>query len=351
MGVSQSSTKVNSGKLTSEQVQANIRQLFQSNASRHDSFTETIGFYDSEYNVNQLQGGNKLVSPQKRYEQFNIESILQQGSGNFNMMSLKPLQTQTQAQTVAANQFTNTNSFALKPLQQNTVTTASTFSSKPAASVKPEYINLTSDKYSEISTDLSEIQMLRDLLKKQTGGCGCSDTKLSATSPQPIQYKTMKGGEMKEEDVKVDEHAEKKKEEEKLDASGNKIHKKPKSKKTDETNEADDLSEEDLNIDDLDMDDEEDDAEEGENDEEENEEESGDQIERLMTLDGSSESSSSSESSTTSGSTTSEGAKRGKKKHGETSSQSGGEINVSPFYSSESRSEHFKSLQTRKRFN
>lgn len=284
MGNFSSTPQVKTNKLTSEQIQSNIKQLFTSN-EKHDSFNETIGFFDSDIQ----RGGDKIVSPQKRYEQFNIDKITAQqtgGSGVFN----------TQKQVAPA----------------------------PKANFNP--INMTTDKYSELSSDMSEIKLLKSILQKQTGGCG-SDNSLSATTQQPIRYSTMKGGEVKA-DVKDEKKNEKKDEK--------KDHKKKKEKSENDFDEEEEI---DLDEDDL------------EDDEDLDDEDAGDNIERLMTQDGSSESSSS--SSTSSGSSSSYSAQSKKKntKRMESSSQSGGEINIAPFYSSESRSDNFKHMQKKNRFN
>jgi len=262
MGLTQSQPEpVNNTKLTSEQIHENIKQLFRVNEKKPEVFSDTIGWRDTEVLA---QTGGNFASPKKRYEQFNIDNL---AGGNRKTINV---------------------------------------------------INMTSEAKSDVS--MSELDLLKDIIKKQTGGCGCSDARMSATSSQPMQLKKLRGGgdDKKEDDKKEDD-------------------KKKKKHKKDDNSEEDD---EDIEFDEDDENDEEDveDLDDGE---------SENNLERLMTHDGSSDSSSS--SSTTSASDSSSDSHR-KKKNAETSSQTGGEINVAPFYSSESRSENFKHMQKRNKW-
>jgi hypothetical protein len=54
--------QVQTKKFSSEQIQANIRDLFNINEKTRNNFTDTIGWYDSE---NNQTGGNKFLSPKK----------------------------------------------------------------------------------------------------------------------------------------------------------------------------------------------------------------------------------------------------------------------------------------------
>jgi hypothetical protein len=374
MGISQSTPK--NVKLSSDQIHANIRQLFQLN-NNHDKFTETIGWNQFSDNAAILKGGNKFRSPQKRYEQYNINTITGQNGGvNINVprqadySNLVPLGSQSMQTQGPSYSDYGINSLKPHPVFANN--NSSNFNS----------INMSVDKFSEISTNLSEIQLLKQILKQQTGGCGCSgnkmsggcgcsDNKMSATSPQPVRYNTLKGGHVENDESASTEDIEKKnkngkngdkkndesesaEDKEKKNKNGkNGDKKKDKKKESDDKNDKNgkkdvvisEVVEVEIDLgDDEDLEDDMDDIEDL--DEELNDE--SDNIKR-MTQDGSSVSSTSSENS----SSNSKKSKKSKKhsKYNQSSSLSGGEINVKPFYSSESRSSYFKHLQKRNRFN
>jgi len=143
--------------MSSEQIKTAIKDMFRMSQMDNTAFTESLGFNDLT-ETKQSGGESRFISKTQRYKQF-------------------------------------------EPAQAGG--------------------NQTSEDLRAISSDLVEIQTLKDLINKQNngqagGGCPCADD-MSATSPQPIDYSVLKGGAKEEKEENKDKKKKKKDKKDKKD--------------------------------------------------------------------------------------------------------------------------------------
>lgn len=197
----------------------------------------------------------------------------------------------------------------------------------------------SSDKLKEISPKMEELQNLRNMIaskSSQSGGCGGScggDVAYSATSPNAIDYSVLKGGEHKEDDKKDDK--EHNKDDDKKKKDKHKEHK-----------------DDDESID-LDEDDDEDFEDDDDEDGHEMSRIMDDSSDDSSTASTESTDSSSTSSSDMSSSSSEKPKKQNKMKRHSASiehSKNSEDVKAVAFYSSEDANEHMKRLKRKNRF-
>lgn len=376
-------TTKNEEVLSSDQIVSNIRDVFNMNkvGGFNNSYSDTIEWTDNDYKSNNHAKHRNFVSSLKRYENYRPSKMYQKG-GDINNNTLNKINLSSEGfSEISESKLGNLASIINKNMGQN-----GGYSLSDATSDITEFeqlktiINYNKQKggensniqtkeqsnYKELSSDMSEIAKLKQLIKNQIGGengqvdmkelssdkseiknlkniinhqlqhgagCGCggsNEMNVSATSKNSIDYAVLKGGNLSALSATslqpVDKSVLNMKGGNKDDKNDKKETKEKKDNEKTESDEFDDDDEDDL------------DEDEDDNDDEENDEDLEEESEmERMTKDGSSEDSSDSNNNETETQTE--------------SSQSGGNkyIKVVPFYSSsESKSSISASAYFRK---
>jgi cobalamin biosynthesis protein CobT len=289
---SQPAENISSNYMTSEQVKANIREMFRLNQTNNVSpfSIDTIGFNAklNGANTEEQTGGQTFVSRVNRYD-----AVL--------------------------------NELGVAPQQSEDMN-----------------VTFSSDKFKELSPKMEELATLRNMIaskSNQSGGCGgaCGgDIAYSATSPNAIDYSVLKGGNNEEH---TDDNKKDDKKDDKTDDKKDDKHKKKKNGM--------DESEDDESVD-LDEDDDED-FEEDDDDEHEMSRIMDDSSESSSS-DSSSDSSNSSSTSTSSSSSEAPKKSNNLKRHSASVERKSDDIKAVAFYSSEDASEHMRRLKRKNRF-
>ena len=267
-------TKNTETNLSSDEIKSNIRNLFKFNKNNQDSenFTDTIGW-------NNVQFGGKDFVSLKRYEQYK-PSVYLSGGGlqtsydqNLNQNKINTINADTeifsQLSTDNTTKSTNINQLNNKNTS-NTLSKDSTGYNNDSMTdiseinkLKDNILGNNEQNYKELSSDMSEIENLKNLIKKQIGGCGCESN--------GINMHALKGGAKSNKDNQDNKDNKKNNKNNK----NNKDNKKESQEsdifdeeeiddEIDEDNVEDEDEDEDLGEDDIDEENEEDEEEDGE---------------------------------------------------------------------------------------